>query len=555
MILTITTTHAPATDLGFLLHKHPGKVQAFPLSFGQVHVFYPEASGERCTAALMLDVDPVALVRRRGGPAGEAFSLQQYVNDRPYVASSMMAVAIAQVFGTALAGHCKSHPELATTPIPLTARIAAIPCRGAIPPSPREGAGGGLSAEPTSQHYDPSAPPLPHSPREGAGGGLSAEPSLHLESAQAADPATFEPPTLLARLFEPLGYTVRVTRHALDDRFPDWGASSIHTVELAATKTLTDLLSHLYVLIPVLDNEKHYWVGDEEVDKLLRHGEGWLASHPLRDLIARRYLKHRRNLADEAIDQLRADEAIARLREQDGETEAAVSADAPDDPREAATEESLSLHEQRHGVILSVLAARGARRVIDLGCGEGRLLRELLKHMQFEKITGMDVSHRSLEIAADRLRLDRLPPTQRQRIELLHGSLMYRDKRLERGGALAGESGFDAAVLCEVIEHLDEPRLSAMERVVFEFARPPLVIVTTPNAEYNVLWQRLPAGAMRHRDHRFEWTREQFQAWARGVAQRFGYEVSFLPVGTEDASVGAPTQMGLFALDDRALPS
>lgn len=468
MLLSITTTHRPASDLGYLLHKHPGRVQSFPLAFGKAHVYYPESDPERCTACLLLEVDPIGLVRGQRGQR----TLDQYVNDRPYVASSMLAVAIAQVFGTALSGNCKDRPELVATAIPLEARIPSLPC----------------------------------------GGGAD----------------------LLLRLFQPLGYRVTVTSHLLDDKFVEWGEASLYGVEITATKTLSELLSHLYVLVPVLDNEKHYWVGDDEVAKLLRHGEGWLARHPERELIATRYLKYRRNLADEAIKQ---------LREQDGEGPVEIEADSSEDPREEATEEKLSLHQQRHGVVLAVLQARGARRVADLGCGEGRLVRELLKHKGFEKIIGMDVSHRTLEIAADRLRLEQLPPTVRQRVELIHGSLMYRDGRLD---------GFDAAILCEVIEHMDEPRLEAMEKVVFGAAKPSLVIVTTPNSEYNVMWETLAAGAVRHKDHRFEWTREQFRAWCASVASCFGYSVELRGIGdagvtADGVQVGTPTQMGIFS--------
>lgn len=468
MLLSLTTTHSPASDLGYLLHKHPGRVQSFSLACGKAHVYYPVSNPERCTACLLLEIDPIGLVRGQRGQR----TLDLYVNDRPYVASSMLAVAIAQVFGTALAGNCKDRPELVATAIPLEARLPALPCAG------------------------------------------------------GAD--------LLRRLFEPLGYRVTVTAYSLDDKFMDWGESSLFSVEIAATKTLRELLSHLYVLIPVLDNEKHYWVGDDEVAKLLRHGEGWLGQHPERELIATRYLKYRRNLANEAIKQ---------LREQDGEGPAEIDADSPEDPREEATEQKLSLHQQRHGVVLAVLQARGARQVADLGCGEGRLVKELLKHKGFERIIGMDVSHRALEIAADRLRLEQLPPTVRKRVELIHGSLMYRDERL---------NGLDAAVLCEVIEHMDEPRLEAMEKVVFGAARPSLVIVTTPNSEYNVMWESLAAGAVRHKDHRFEWTRDQFRAWADGISARFGYTCEITGIGeagvaSDGRDVGSPTQMGVFA--------
>lgn len=461
MLLTISTTHAPATDLGFLLHKHPGRFQSFELSFGKAHVFYPEVGPLRCTAALLLDVDPVGLVR--GQARQQRSLLGHYVNDRPFVASSFLSVALSQVFGTALGGRCKDRPELVATPIPLTARIDVLPARG------------------------------------GEG--------------------------LLNRLFEPLGYAVESVRHPLDVQFPEWGDSPYYSVTIRGTTTLAELLTHLYVLIPVFDNQKHYFVGSDEIEKLLEKGAGWLAAHPARDEIARRYLTHRSTLYQEALARLE-DEQPSDLPEEE-------SAAIPED----SLERPLSLNEQRHGTVLAALRGSGARRVLDLGCGEGKLLRSLLADRQFEQIAGLDVSFRSLEIAKARLKLERLPPAQAKRLQLLHGSLMYRDRRLE---------GFDAAALVEVIEHLDPPRLAALERVVFECARPKCVVVTTPNREYNVLWDTLPAGALRHGDHRFEWTRAEFQDWSQQVAGRFGYTVRFVPIGPVDEDLGPPTQMGVF---------
>ncbi len=466
MLLKITTTHMPATDLGHLLRKNPARPQSFETSFGQAHVFYTEATEERCTAALLLDVDPVGLVRQRRGPAGEGGTLQQYVNDRPYVASSFLSVAIADVFGSALSGKSKERAELVEKPLPLSATIAVLPCRGGE--------------------------------------------------------------EFLRRLFEPLGYRVAVVGYPLDEKFSDWGASPYFTVTLEATTPLQVFLAHLYVLIPVLDNEKHYWVGDEEVSKLLRHGEGWLSSHPERELITRRYLKHRRDLVDEALSRL--------TEESDPDPD---QSDHQHSEEEAQIEQTIRLNDQRLGAVLAALRGSGAKRVLDLGCGEGRLLRDLLKEKSFEEIVGVDVSYRALEIAQDRLRLDRLPPMQRQRIRLLHGSLTYRDKRLV---------GYDAAAVIEVIEHLDPPRLAAFERVLFEFARPAVIVLTTPNAEYNVKWETLPAGKFRHKDHRFEWTRAEFATWAGEVARRFDYNVRVLPVGPEDPLLGTPTQMGFFTL-------
>ncbi len=459
MLLTITTTHRPATDLGYLLYKNPARVHTRSLAFGRAHVFYAEATEERCTAALLLDVDPVGLVRR--GP-GER-SLHDYVNDRPYVASSFLSVAIADAFGTALAGTSRERPELVDKPIPLSAHLPALPSRG------------------------------------GEG--------------------------LIRRLFEPLGYVVFATRHPLDPAFPAWGDSRYHSVTLEATRPLRELLANLYVLIPVLDDEKHYWVGEAEIEKLLRRGDGWLAVHPERELIVQRYLVRQRPLTREAL---------ARLADDDPDPELTETVH---DAEEAAVEERLNLNEQRLGAVLSVLRASGAKRVLDLGCGEGRLVRALLDDPSFERIVGLDVSHRALSVAAERLHLDRMPERRRARVELIHGSLTYRDERL---------SGFEAAAVVEVVEHLETERLPAFERVLFEHAAPGVVVLTTPNAEYNVRFETLPAGRHRHADHRFEWTRGEFRAWAAGVAERHGYHVRFLPVGQEDPELGPPTQMAVF---------
>jgi 3' terminal RNA ribose 2'-O-methyltransferase Hen1 len=482
VLLTLTTTHRPATDLGYLLRKNPARPQSFSLTFGQAHVFYPEATPERCTVALLVEVDPVALVRNRRGPAGEDGALEQYVNDRPYAASSFLSVAIAEVFGSALAGKSKERPELVETPLPLRASLSALPCRGRLSPT------------------------LASTGGEGRGEGES------------------HAPEILRGLFEPLGYTVAAQRLPLDENFSDWGGSTYHRVELEGRVPLQKLLTHLYVLVPVLDNDKHYWVGDDEVEKLLRHGEGWLASHPEREAITRRYLKHQRSLVDDAL---------ARLVDED-EPKRDDQANALE---EEAVEQKINLNEQRLGSVLAALKGTGAGRVLDLGCGEGRLLQALLKEKQFTEIVGMDVSYRALEVARDRLHYDRLPPAQKERIRLLHGSLIYRDQRL---------AGFDAAAVVEVIEHLDAARLAAFERVLFECAKPKHIVITTPNREYNVKGETLPAGKFRHRDHRFEWTRAEFQNWGQGVAARFGYSVRFLPVGPEDSAVGSPTQMGVF---------
>lgn len=464
MLLTITTTYQPATHLGYLVHKHPQRCQSVDLSFGRVHIFFPVASETACTMAMLLEIDPIEMIRGRRGPGAGGLALEEYINDRPYVASSFLSVAIAQVLGSALKGDCREVPGLAEMEIPLHARIAVLPCRGG-------------------------------------------EQVLH-------------------RLFEPLGYRVAATRHPLDEKFPEWGESPYYTVDLARQTRLSELLTHLYVLVPVLDNQKHYFIGRDEVEKLLRKGKGWLKDHPERGMIARRYLKHRSSLAREALARLDED------RPPDGE--ASVSEGGA---LEETIESGCHLNDERMGSVLAVLKSAGARRVIDLGCGDGKLLAILLKDKQFEKITGMDVSIRALEIAGRRLRLNDLPLRQRDRIELIHGSLMYRDRRFE---------GYDAATATEVIEHLDPPRLAAFERVLFEFARPATAVLTSPNREYNVVWENLADGKFRHGDHRFEWARSEFQSWCDAMARRFDYRVRFLPVGPMREGMGSPTQMAVF---------
>ncbi len=457
MLLTITSTTEPATDLGFLLHKNPAAVRTVDLAFGKAHVFYPEATATRCTAALLVEIDPVGLVRR--GRGSQFFSLADYVNDRPYVASSFMSVAVAKLFGTALSGRSDDRPELADTPIPLEAYLPAVPCRGGD--------------------------------------------------------------ALIRELFEPLGYEVQATPIALDAERPDWGDSRYLGLTLRGVVRLRDLLRHLYVLLPVMDDDKHYWVERGEIDKLLAKGEEWLAQHPSRELITRRFLKHRMPLMREAL---------ARLSE-----------DVPE-PEESAEDEdrldrTISLAEQRIGAILSVLRAADAHTVLDLGCGSGKLLAALWKDAAFQKVAGSDVSIGALEAAERRLHVEQMSARQRERLTLFQSALTYRDRRFE---------GYDAAVLMEVIEHIDPERLPALQDALFGAARPRAVLVTTPNVEHNVRFETLPEGTLRHRDHRFEWTRAEFEAWGAAVASDHDYRVRFLPVGMLDPEVGAPTQMAVF---------
>ena len=467
MLLTITSRHEPATDLGFLLHKHPDRVHTRDLSFGVARVCYPEASDARCTAALVVDIDPVGLVRNRRGPSGNDFSLDHYVNDRPYATSSFMSVAISKMFGTAMTGRSKDRPELAAEPIALDVGLPVVPCRGGE--------------------------------------------------------------SVLRRLFEPLGYEVVARPIVLDETFVDWGDSRYLDVTLSATLCVRDVLEHLFVLLPVLDDDKHYWVGDDEVDKLVRRGGEWLARHPERELIAHRYLRHDRRLTREAL---------SRLVEADGSVADPDQEQETRDAEEAAIERPVRLNDLRMDAVVQALKDSGAVRIADLGCGEGTLVRRLLKEPWVDRVVGVDVASRPLEIAARRLKLDDMPPRQRARVDLWQGALTYRDRRLR---------DFEAVAVVEVIEHLDLPRLGVFEDAVFAFARPRCAVVTTPNVEYNALFDGMAAGRLRHKDHRFEWTRDEFHAWCEGVAERHGYRVAHAGVGPVDERLGSPTQMAVFS--------
>ena len=457
MLLTITTTHEPATDLGYLLHKNPEHPQSYDLPFGRAHVFYPVVEAARCQAALMLDIDAVRLVR------GPGAVLTDYVNDRPYVSSSFMSVAIARVLGTALGGRSKERAELAATPIPLEIGIAAVPCRGGA--------------------------------------------------------------SLVEQLFKPLGYQI-----AVEGNGTEGAAGRYHNIELrAGDKTLGTALTHIYVLLPVLDNQKHYWIGEAELKKLLDRGKGWLEEHSSRDLIVQRYLGHRRSLTTEARAVLEEARGGADGDEAEQEADAATSGEAA--PKHK------NLHTQRLDWVVEQLQGARAARVVDVGCGEGRLLARLLEAPEFTEIVGTDASTRSLELAGRRLRLRRMPEERRKRIQLMQSGLTYRDDRL---------AGYDAAAVVEVIEHIDPERVRAFEIALFEHMRPRTVVLTTPNREYNIRFDNLTTRGLRHRDHRFEWTRDEFAEWAAGVCERHGYEVETGGIGAEDDKAGQPTLRGLF---------
>lgn len=462
-----------ASDLGYLLHKNPSKIHAFELSFGNAYVFYPEESDEKCVATIYGELDGVDIVKNYQGPKGSAKQLKQYVNDRPFTANSFFSVAISRLFGTALNGNCKQQPELVCQALPLQVDVPVMPSRGGE--------------------------------------------------------------TLIRKLFEPLGYQVAITQHQFDKKLPQWGAAPYFKVSLQGRQVLSDLLRHLYVLIPVLDNDKHYWVSFDEVDKLIDKGQGWIPNHPEKNLIVARYLKKQSSLTKKALAAFQVSEAsvtqeqlAAEQSNQDGQSQV----------DEEQFEKRVRLNDLRIQKVVETIQQLNVSTVVDLGCGEGKYLREYLKIKKLSQITGVEVVASTLEKAQQRLKIERLPEKVRQKLTLLQGSLTYKDERLKNQ---------DLATCIEVIEHIDEDRLDAFQESIFGFAQPKHIIITTPNVEFNATFENMPKGKFRHSDHRFEWDRKTFESWCRQLGQKYGYEVSFDGIGERHEEFGTPTQMALFS--------
>lgn len=461
MLLTITYEGDQTQNLSYLLHKHYERAQQFELSYGKAYIFYPEVSDKRTTAALLLDINPIDLARGKLG--SKEGGLFDYVNDRPYASTSFMSTAIARVFGTAMNGRCDKMQELADTPLQLTACLYSL--------------------------------------KDGGNDRLAEE------------------------LFEPLGYTVKTERTMLDDSFSEWGNSPYINLTISGTVKLSELLNHIYVMIPVFDKQKHYYTSKDEIEKLLRHGEGWLADHPRKELITQRYFISRKSYARKALNSLIEDELN--------------SDEANENTEETAEEKEIRtpLNTQRMEAVRNAVLKSGAVSVIDLGCGEGRLTSLLLSEQQIKKVTACDVSVSVLEKAAARLHLDRMNEYKKNKLTLMQASLTYKDSRFE---------GYDCACVVEVIEHIEPMRIPAFERTVFEFAAPKTVILTTPNSEYNANYENMRENELRHGDHRFEWTRAQFKEWTEHICQKFGYSCEISGIGEVDQKLGMPTQMGVF---------
>ncbi|KAA9268247.1 3' terminal RNA ribose 2'-O-methyltransferase Hen1 [Corynebacterium amycolatum] len=333
-----------------------------------------------------------------------------------------------------------------------------------------------------------------------------------LTATVAAVPGTEEE---IRALFEPLGWKVTC------DFFNNIAGQKFSpTVTLTGRATVRDLLNHLYILLPVLDGGKHYWVDDREIDKLAARAQDWLPEHPQREKILKRYLADQKGLVNEAVVKLAGEAGAIEL----------ASGDQTAKP----------LNRQRQDRVLREVFSLRPRSVVDIGCGSGVLLGPMLENPRIAQIVGTDVSVGELRKAHKALNLDRMPERQAARVELFQSSVTYADERI---------ANMDVAILMEVIEHVDADRLPALENNVFGLARPQYVIVTTPNSDYNACYPNLAPGQFRHLDHRFEFSRVEFRQWANGVADKFGYLVDFDGIGDVHETYGQPTQMAVFSFD------
>lgn len=450
MLLTLRVTGPHAADLQVLLDKSPDKLHSTSLPLGVVHVFFPEASPDAATVALLVNVDAVAWSSNES-PAG--FALAN---------AATLSAAIAHVFSMALAARSPARPDLVTAMLPIEVRLSSFAV------------------------------------------------SRGTDDARA--------------LFAPLGYDVEVTEDALVESSTTQEHLVRHSVRLTKLAPLYEVLSHMYVLGPIVDDHAADPVLTAEREALLLHAEGAARGHPLAERITQAYAMRRTSETSAAVERLLVADSLG----------APTNADATNVPT--------LLDDARIDAIVYELREVAAQSVVDLGCGDGKLLARLVREKALTRIVGLDVSYRLLDAASARMKLDRRGTKKSERLELLHGSLFYADSRLR---------GFDAAVLADVLQHVAADRLGDIEHVVFHDAQPKTIIVMmNGSGVWGAGSRRLPEApnAQPAREQSaptdpHAWSTNQFDAWASGVSERCGYRVRLLSIGSSHL----PTRMAVFS--------
>ncbi len=442
MILNFNVKGENADKISFLLHKSPNKLHQFSLGFGSAYVFYSKYERNDVSFSLLVDIDPIDLVRGKNKNSQGIFD---YVNDRPYATSSFLCSAIAQVFSTALSGRSKEYEHLVKEEMEFKVEVVSLKVKTNL--------------------------------------------------------------IMLNKIFDPLGYELEIKSHLLDEKIFGEEESNYVDLILKNKLTLQSVLQHLYVLIPVFDNNKHYFVNNDEVEKLLSKGGDWIDVHPEKDFITSRYLNSK-FIDAKKLESLFSKEQNKMIEER----------------------KKNSLNSQRLSQVTDVIESLNIKSLVDLGCGEGKLIKELLNNTSVEKILGVDISINVLKKAARKLKYD----TVKDKIELVQSSAVYYDERFTE---------YEAICLIEVIEHIDEQKLYLLKENVFNLVKPKYVIITTPNVEYNTVYE---LDGYRHSDHRFEWSRSEFRLWCEEICNQYNYDVEYFSIGEEMETVGNSTQMGVF---------
>jgi 3' terminal RNA ribose 2'-O-methyltransferase Hen1 len=337
----------------------------------------------------------------------------------------------------------------------------------------------------------------------------------------------FEERGLAKDAFEALGYETDVTPHVLDDEHPSWGLSPYADVRVRKNETVTELLQHLHVMLSALPKpSKNESATKEVAERLLRVSGTWLADHPMRNKLVWRYLSYDRALASDVMDKL------ACTTSEDTASDGATSDDATDAEPKA---KHVPLHTQVLDTVSAIIRESGCTSVLDAGCGDGKLVRLLLGIEQVERIGAADVSATSLRRLQSKL-TERRRTAMPDNLDVFQASVTMSDDRLR---------GYDAICAIEVVEHIDPRRIRDLERVVFEESGASLIVVTTPNREYNRVYG-IPSDLLRHPDHRFEWTRDEFARWVTHVCETYGYTSDMRGVGEVDEAAGQPTLVATF---------
>lgn len=495
MQLAIKATGEGAKMLSFLLSKNPQNLYDRSEKGYRVRLTYTVFTDTEVEAVLIVTPDPVELVKN----SPDVYDITQYINDREFVTSSLFCSYARSALGTALNGRPKEeYSEWVNHAFNLTISFGPV--------------------------------------------------------------ASDLPDAVINDLFEYLGYEVTIERGQADYRFQLKERSSARFISISGLSTVQAALKQLFVLIPVLDNYKHYYLSEQEIDKLQRYGEGWLDRHPLRELIIKRSLRFQ-DLIDQAA-LIYGDkrweqpaegynvwkpavgrEEIAKTAEIKGieELEELEELDGIDEAErldgESARESApfVSLNEQRYQAIVKIVENIPAKQtLVDFGAGEGKLSVRLGFIPGVKEILAVEPTERA-QLRA----IERFDKAARREAFVkpipVWGSLFYYDERLRCK---------DVMILCEVIEHIDEYRLPGTMECLFKEYQPKTLIVTTPNAEYNAFYQ-MPE-KMRHKDHRFEWTRQEFSEWCNGWANLYPYEVQIEGIGDQTEEYGQPTQTAIF---------